>query len=93
VAEPTLKFDPDWVVAPGETLKDWFEGQGMPLSVAGEHGISQGQLARLFAGDEPITVRLAHRLANMTGISAVMWTALEHNFRVGLAVGKTWSRG
>lgn len=94
--EEKIPFDPDYVIAPGETLKDWFVetgfgDEGIPAEVAAGHGIGEQQLARLFSGEEPITMRLGHQLANMTGIPATFWLSLEHNFRVGLAAGKTWS--
>lgn len=84
-----LPFDPDWVIAPGETLKDWFGSIGLPWSISETHGISAAQLQLIFDGDEPITFKLAHQLMAMTGISAQFWQALEHNYRVGLAAGKT----
>jgi plasmid maintenance system antidote protein VapI len=82
------EFDPDWVVAPGETLKEWFDEMNLPLSIASHYGISQYVLARLFDGKEKITPILAQRLCNMTHVGAPFWLALEHNYRVGLAAGK-----
>lgn len=93
--EPVLHgFDPDWVIAPGETLAAWFAEQGFtdPLvrhTVADRYGIRPGPLAEFMAG-APLTEDLATRIAAMTRISRSFWLALEHNFRVGLAAGKTW---
>lgn len=87
-----IGWDPDWVVAPGETLKDWFESVGLPKSVAARYGISERTLTHLFSGRQPITPRLAQKLCNLTHVGAPFWLALEHNFRVGLADGKHWSR-
>ena len=86
------QFDPDWVVAPGETLADWFTAMGLPHSIADRYGIHPRTLGRLLRGTQPITPVLAQRLCNMTFVGAAFWLALEHNFRVGLAAGKTWSR-
>lgn len=86
-----MKFDPDWVVAPGETLDEWFTEVGLPLSVCEHYGIKRRTLDRIIAGSQPITPKLAQQLCNLTQIGAPMWLALEHNFRVGLAAGKTWS--
>jgi HTH-type transcriptional regulator/antitoxin HigA len=87
-----VKFDPDWVVAPGETLAEWFDDVGLPLSAAALYGLPERTLHRLFAGKQKITPPLAQKLCNLTQIGAPFWLALEHNFRVGLAAGKTWSR-
>lgn len=86
-----IGFAPDWVVPPGETLKDWFGEIGLDRSIAQKSGISAEVLERVLDGDEPITFELAHRIALMTGISAHFWQAAEHNYRVGLAQGKTRS--
>jgi plasmid maintenance system antidote protein VapI len=85
-------FDPDWVVAPGETLADWFEEIGLPKSAASRFGLSERTLNGVLAGTTKITPAIARKLGNLTGIGAPMWLALEHNFRVGLAAGKSWSR-
>jgi plasmid maintenance system antidote protein VapI len=85
-------FDPDWVVAPGETLEEWFDSLGVPKDTARHYGITAAQLERILAGDEPIDEKLAQKLCNLTLIGAPMWLALEHNYRVGLAAGKTRTR-
>jgi plasmid maintenance system antidote protein VapI len=86
----SYSFDPDWVVAPGETLRDCLAEIDVvpPEQLARAAGISRRVLARLLAGDEPITEDLAERIARMTAVPARMWLALEHNYRVGLAAGK-----
>lgn len=88
----TKSFDPDWVVAPGETLAEWFKDAGLPMSVAATYGISERTLTRLFNGTQKITPPLAQKLCNLTHIGAPMWLALEQNFRMGLEAGKTWSQ-
>lgn len=85
-----MTFDPDYVVAPGETLAEWFSDHQLPLSIADKYGIRRQQMQRILAGTEPITPALAQKLCNLTHIGAPMWLALEHNFRVGLAAGKKW---
>lgn len=82
-------FDPDWVVAPGETLREWFEYHNLPKSIAQNYGISEKMLERIFDGSQRIRAPIAQRLCNMTLIGAPFWLALEHNYRVGLAAGKT----
>jgi plasmid maintenance system antidote protein VapI len=88
---PTYPFDPDWVVAPGETLADWFEEMHLPYRIAWEvHEIPERTLNGVLRGTTKITPKLAQKLCNLTLIGAPMWLALEHNFRVGLAAGKSW---
>jgi plasmid maintenance system antidote protein VapI len=88
-----VKFDPDWVVAPGATLQEWFDDVRLPLAVGAHYGISERTLRRLFAGKQKITPALAQKLCNLTQVGAPFWLALEHNFRVGLAAGKYWEGG
>lgn len=81
-------FDPDWVIAPGETLADWFAENHLPHSIAGQYGIPSRTLRRILAGNEEIRPALAKKLCNLTHIGAPFWLALEHNYRAGLAAGK-----
>jgi plasmid maintenance system antidote protein VapI len=84
-------WDPDYVVAPGETPAEWIEEIGLPKSCAALYGIPPRTLDRIIDGRQKITPALAQKLCNLTHIGAPMWLALEHNFRVGLAAGKAWS--
>lgn len=86
------RFDPDWVIAPGETLAEWFEEMRLPHTTARHYGISERELKGVLAGTRKITPAVAQRLCNLTHVGAAFWLALEHNFRVGLAAGKTWSK-
>lgn len=88
VSNDKPKFDPDWVIAPGETLAEWLEHTGVPESVAQLYGISPKVLAGVLRGTHKIGPSLAQKLCNLTLISAPFWLALEHNYRVGLAAGK-----
>lgn len=91
-------FDPDYVIAPGETLKEWLEADGgwrwshdaSPAALALRFRITGKEFDGLLAGTTEITVGLARRLQNMTGVSSRFWLALDQNFRVGLAAGKKW---
>lgn len=86
----SFPFDPDWVVAPGETLAEWLDEIGLPKSAAVKFGISERTLDGVLRGKTKITPALAQKLCNLTMIGAPFWLALDHNFRVGLAAGKHW---
>lgn len=84
------KFDPDWVIAPGETLKEWLETTPLPLTLQRRAtGLTYDELDALKNGDLPITPTVALGLEQLTSIPARLWIALEHNYRAGLAAGKT----
>ena len=83
------KFNPDWVVAPGDTLEEWFNYIGMPYSVAWNiYDIPERTLKGVLRGTTHISPTLAQKLCNLTFVPAPFWLALEHNYRVGLAAGK-----
>lgn len=88
-----MRFEPDWVVAPGEILADWFAEMNLPLSIGEHYGLSENRLRRIMAGKLRITPLVAQQLCNMTHVGAPFWLALEHNFREGLAAGKKWTGG
>lgn len=86
-----MKFDPDWVVAPGETLREWREHSGLPEKAAATAcgRMPLAQYKRVEAGDEPIDATLAWMLGIGTGIPSFLWENLERAYRAGLAAGKT----
>lgn len=85
----TTKFDPDWVVAPGEILKEWLEEKDLAPSSARFYGLDERTIKRLYSGDQEINETIADRLEKMTAVSANFWLALEQLYRFGLAAGKT----
>lgn len=84
-------FDPDWVVAPGDTLREWRESNHLPVTAAATScarmpvDLYQG----IEAGTAPITEAVAQALAYGTGIPRQLWMNLERTYRAGLAAGKT----
>lgn len=88
--EPTERFDPDWVVKPGETLKEWIEENGLTVrSTATTCGrMDPDRLQRIIDGKQRITHTDAARLAHGTGISERLWLNLERAYRAGLKAGK-----
>lgn len=84
-----VTFDPDWVVAPGEILREWMEENGLGPRVAAK---ACDMWPSLFVGvmdaAVPITEPIAQALGQGTGISASLWLNLERAYRPGLAAGK-----
>lgn len=87
-------FDPDWVVAPGETLREWREENGLGIKAASTAcgHLSERTYKRIEAGTQPISPALAARLEYGTSIPVYLWLNLERAFRAGLAAGKVWTR-
>lgn len=83
-------FDPDWVIAPGQTLQEWREDNNLPVRAAATAcGRMDPQIfRRIESGDERITEKLARQLEHGTGIPARLWLNLERVYRAGLAAGK-----
>ena len=87
---PPERFDRDWTVPPGETLKDWRE----------ENGLSQRVMAtlcgrmplaiyrRLEEGKERLTKPKAEALHYATGIPVIFWLRYEKMYREDLKAGR-----
>lgn len=79
-------FEPDYRVAPGETLKEEIDARNWPYgNVARRLCLSVARLQELLTGDMPITPLLAKRLSRLTGHSAQFWLNLEANYRAPVA--------
>lgn len=85
-----MTFNPDWVVAPGETLREWRDWAHLPAKAAAKAcGRMPVELyLGIEAGAEPITEDIAARLYAGTGIFTKFWLNLEKRYRDGLAAGK-----
>ncbi len=93
------KVDPDWVVPTSEVLREWLDENGVTTHVAAASRYLKGAprdwaASRLDAvlNDEPLGGDHVEVLAAVTGISAAFWQNFEHNYRAGLAAGKTVMR-
>lgn len=90
----TTSFDPDWVIAPSETLKEYMEDLGLKpeyLAVMVVGRDRKNEVLPLIVDvleRRPLGDAHAALLAKATGVSEVFWRNLEHNYRVGLAAGK-----
>lgn len=85
-----MAFDPDWVVKPGETLQEMLDEYNLsPRIAAVSCGLTERDLQNVLDGKR-ITKRIAAGLARLPVTpSAQFWLNLEHNYRKGLAAGKT----
>ena len=83
-------FDPDWVVVPGDTLREWMDEKGLserPMATAcGRMDVAV--LRGVLGGEEPITEHVARQLEAGTMIPARLWVNLERAYRDGLRAGK-----
>jgi HTH-type transcriptional regulator/antitoxin HigA len=85
----TDRWDPDWTISPGETLRDWMEENHLtPRVVARICHMSQGEVERVLNGTRVITPKAAAKLAAGTQIPARLWLNLERAYRDGLKAGK-----
>jgi plasmid maintenance system antidote protein VapI len=85
-------FAPDWVIAPGEILADWAREHGLAAHLAATRiGMGLNDYLALICGERVIQQDLADTLEAATGIKAQIWLRLEASFRMGLAIGRTWS--
>lgn len=87
------RFDPDWCVAPGETLIEWMAAREITWQTAASWlKLTREEYDGLLKGDTPITEILAESLERLTMIRSEMWLNLEQRFRDGIAAGKTQVR-
>jgi len=75
-------FDPDYAVAPGETLLEVMNSLGMTQKeLAARTDLTVQTLNRIFNGKQPITFETANRLELVTNVPANFWNNLEAGFQ------------
>lgn len=85
----TRPFEPDWVIAPGETLREYIDESTTESALALACGQMPIDMLRgILAGDVAITTEIAQGLFMGTGISVRVWLNMEDAYRAGLAAGK-----
>lgn len=85
-------FEPDWTIAPGDTIKEYMEYMNIPQQeFAIRLGISEQTLAEIYSGKQVITDDIAISLEKVTGKRAVFWNNLERIYREELLKTKQGS--
>lgn len=79
-------FEPDYAVAPCETLGDVIDSMSMSKKeLAARTGLTEQTINRIFKGKQPISYETANKLELATGVSARMWNNLEARYREQLS--------
>lgn len=76
------QFDPDYAVAPGETLQETLEHYGMSQAdLAIRTGKSRKCINEIIKGKSPITPDTALEFERVLGVPAGFWNNLEKNYQ------------
>ena len=82
----SLRYDPDYAVAPGVTLRSTLTALKMTQAdLAARADVSPKHVNQIVQGIAPITYDTALSLEKVTGVPARVWTRLEANYRERLA--------
>lgn len=82
----TLKFEPDYEVPPGASLKERLADLGLTQAeLAVRAGLSTKHVNQIVQGAAPITQETALAFETVTGVPARVWNRLEANYRERLA--------
>jgi HTH-type transcriptional regulator/antitoxin HigA len=82
MATVDLRYEPDYEVAPGETLRETLSALGMTqVQLAARTGLSLKHVNQIVQGVAPITPETALLLEKATGVKARMWNVLEAAYR------------
>ena len=79
-------FEPDYAVAPGETLRETLETMGKTqIDLADALNMHPKLVNEIMDGVAPITDAIAGKLQIFTGVPSRMWLNLETNYRAQLS--------
>lgn len=77
-----VEFHPDWASAPGDTIIDILNDQGISeMELAQRIGYSQQALADLLQGRATITIATAQKLERVLGASMQFWMSRDFQYR------------
>ncbi len=86
MSKPSYAFNPDYAVAPGETLQETIEHLGLTQKdLALRMGRPLKTINEIIKGVSAITAETALQLEKVTGIPASFWNNAEANYREQLA--------
>lgn len=86
-------YEPDFVVKPGETIKESMEVLGMnQTDLAKRMGLARKTVNEIISAKTEITPETALRLENVFGVPSNFWNNLERRYRDGLARRKERKR-
>lgn len=85
-ANKTYPFTPDYIVPPGETLRETMESMFITQeSLAQRLGLTPQSLHRIFIGAQPIRPETAAKLEMIFGVPARFWNNLQSQYSEALA--------
>lgn len=80
------RFDPDYVVAPGATLKESIDAKGISQTqLAQRAGLTEKTISQIINGIAPISYDTAEKLELVTGVPAKFWNRRELGYREALS--------
>ena len=75
-------FLPDWTVPPGSMLEEKIAEMGLTVEAMAEHiELTPAEARRLLEGETALTVEIAGKLEDLTGISHEVWNNWEQTYR------------
>jgi HTH-type transcriptional regulator / antitoxin HigA len=78
-----FKYQPDYVVAPGEVLAENLEARRIKkVDLAQRCGLSTKTVSQIISGKAPISPEMALCFQRVLGVSASVWNNLEANYRL-----------
>jgi HTH-type transcriptional regulator/antitoxin HigA len=86
MADLGIRFEPDWVSPPGETISELLEERGWSQDeLAQRIDYSAKHVSQLINGRVPLTDDAAVRLSSVLGVSVGFWLTREAQYRERLA--------
>ncbi|OGH76807.1 MAG: addiction module antidote protein, HigA family [Candidatus Magasanikbacteria bacterium RIFOXYC2_FULL_40_16] len=86
MVETKLSYSPNFVVHPGETLRDELEFLNLSqVELSQRIGLSEKHISQIINGEDPITSDTAIKLELILGMPATFWSNLQKNYELNLA--------
>lgn len=80
--EQSAEFTPDWVLPPGESIRDLAEERDWTQTALAQRlGYTEKHISQLINGKVPLSVDAAQRLERVLGSTVDFWLALEANYQ------------